>query len=69
MPIILEEVGAVVTIKRIMGNDEAKSHLADLGFVVGATVTIINKLGNSVILQVHESRVALSESMARRIII
>ncbi len=69
MPITLEEVGAVVTIKRISGNDEAKSHLADLGFVVGTTVTIINKLGNSVILQVHESRVALSESMARRIII
>lgn len=69
MPITMEKVGAVVTIRRITGNDEVRSHLADLGFVVGTRVTIISKVGNSVILQVHESRVALGESMARRIMI
>lgn len=46
-----------------------KKHLENLGFVVGGDVTIITMLGGNVIVKVKESRVAISEEMARRIMV
>ena len=46
-----------------------KKHLENLGFVVGGDVTIINKLGGNVIVNVKEARVAVSEEMARKIMV
>lgn len=61
--------GDTVTIRRITGRDEVRQHLAELGFVVDSTVTVISEMGGSLILQVRESRIALDKSMANRIII
>ena len=47
----------------------AKKHLENLGFVVGGDVTIITMLGGNVIVKVKESRVAISEEMARKIMV
>ena len=46
-----------------------KSHLANLGFVVGGTVTVVNTLSGNVIVSVKESRVAVSEEMAQKIMV
>ena len=56
-------------IRRIGGSPEVKQHLADLGFVVGGTVTLVSVLNGNVIVNVKESRVALNADMARRIMI
>ena len=48
---------------------EVKKHLENLGFVVGGNVQVINRLGGNVIVNVKESRVAISEEMARKIMI
>lgn len=69
MPLVLAELGEVNTIRRIGGTLEVKKHLADLGFVVGGSVSIISALGGNVIVNVKESRVAISEEMARKILI
>ena len=46
-----------------------RQHLSNLGFVEGAEVTIINEVAGSVICNVKGARVALSKSMAGRILI
>ena len=69
MPLSLAEVGEENIIKRIGGSPEVKKHLENLGFVVGGDVTIITMLGGNVIVKVKESRVAISEEMARRIMV
>ena len=56
-------------IKKIGGSDEVKLHLEELGFTVGGTVTIINSLGGNIIVKVKESRIAIDEGMARRIMV
>ena len=67
MPLMLAGIGEENTIKKIGGSPEIKKHLEDLGFVVGGSVTIVNALGGNVIVNVKESRVAISDEMARRI--
>lgn len=69
MPLCLADRGEENTIKKIGGSPEVKKHLEDLGFVVGADVTVINSLGGNVIVNVKDSRVAISEEMARRIMV
>ena len=60
MPLMLAGIGEENTIKKIGGSPEIKKHLEDLGFVVGGSVTIVNALGGNVIVNVKESRVAIS---------
>ncbi len=69
MPLSLADVGEENTIKKIGGNTEVKKHLENLGFVVGGNVKVISALGGNVIVNVKESRVAISEEMARRIMV
>ncbi len=69
MPLALADVGETNTIKKIGGSPEVKKHLENLGFVVGGNVTVINTLGGNVIVNVKEARVAISEEMARKIMI
>ena len=69
MPLALAYVGEENTIKKIGGSPEVKKHLENLGFVVGGDVTIVTSLGGNVIVNVKEARVAISEEMARKIMI
>ena len=69
MPLSLANIGEENLILKVGGNPEVKKHLEDLGFVVGGSVTVVNALGGNVIVNVKESRVAISEEMARRIMV
>jgi len=69
MPLVLAETGKDQIIKKIGGSDEIKRHLNELGFTIGGTVTVVNSLAGNVIVRVKESRVAINEDMARRIMI
>ncbi len=69
MPLALADVGKVNTVKKVGGSPEIKKHLENLGFIAGADVTIVTSLGGNVIVNVKESRVAISEEMARRIMV
>lgn len=69
MPLGMANVGDTNVIKRITGQDEVKQHLSELGFVVGAEVTVVNELGGNLILNVKESRIALDKTMAMRIMV
>lgn len=69
MPLTMAAVGETVTIRKITGKDQLRQHLAELGFVVDGTVTVVSELAGNLILQVKDSRVALDKSMANRILI
>ena len=69
MPITLAKAGELVTVRKITGNDAIRQNLAELGFVVDANVKVVSAYEGNVILQVHGSRIALNETMARRIMI
>ncbi len=69
MPLALANTGEKNTIKKIGGSPEVKKHLENLGFVVGGSVTVITALGGNVIVNVKDARVAISEEMARKIMI
>ena len=51
-----------------MGDDEIKRHIENLGFVPGAEVRIIAKMGGNLIVNIKESRIAINMDMARKIL-
>ena len=69
MPLTLAEVGEENIIKKIGGRQEVRSHLENLGFIAGGAVTVINTIGGNVIVNVKDSRIAISKEMAQKIMI
>ena len=69
MMLTLANIGEENIIKRVGGNPEVKKHLEALGFICGSTVTVINVIGGNVIVNLKESRIAISREMAQRIMI
>lgn len=69
MPLAVAQIGEENIIKRIGGSPEVKKHLENLGFVAGGNVKIISRLGDNVIVNVKEARVAISSEMVNKIYI
>ena len=69
MPLTLANIGEENIIRKIGGKPEVKKHLENLGFVAGGNVTVVTTMGGSVIVNVKEARVAISEEMAQKIMV
>ena len=74
MPLALADVGTENLILKVGGSPEVKKHLEDLGFVAGGTATVVSALvvasmSGNIIVKVKEARVAISEEMARKIMV
>lgn len=69
MPLTLAPVGEENMIQKVGGKPEVRAHLENLGFVSGGMVTIISAIGGNLIVNVKESRVAISKEMAGRIMV
>lgn len=69
MPLVLANIGEVRIVRHVGGSPETKRHLEDLGFTVGGEVSIVSSLGGNVIVKVKESRVAVSDELARKIMV
>ena len=69
IPLCYANPGEESVIRRIGGSPEVRKHLENLGFVVGGTATVITSLNGNIIVKVKESRVAIDEEMARKIMI
>ena len=69
MPLMFAHPGEENIIKKIGGNPETRAHLENLGFVPGGSVTVISEIAGNVIVNVKESRVAISREMANKIMI
>ena len=53
MPLTMTKAGDTVTIRKITGKDEVRQHLAELGFVVGETVTVVNEISGNPVSYTH----------------
>lgn len=69
IPLTLADTGEENIIRKIGGNPETKKFLENLGFVTGGTVTVISETGGNVIVNVKDSRVAVSKEMACKIMV
>ena len=69
MPLTMLSSGQSETIKRITGKDETKKFLESLGFVVGGNISVISESGGNLIVNVKDTRVAISKVMANRVMV
>ncbi len=69
MPLTFATVGQEYIIKKVGGSLEIKKHLEHLGFVVGGTVSVVSQIGGNFIVNVKDTRIAISREMAQKIMI
>lgn len=69
MPLTMAKAGEINAIKRIGGKEEVRRFLESLGFVVGSNVVLVTQNNGNVIVNIKESRVAISKEMANKILI
>ncbi len=69
IPLTMAQAGELVTIRRMTGRDEAGQRMAELGFVADSDVVVVSRMAGSLVVQVRDSRVALDQGMARRIMV
>ena len=69
MPLTMLNYGETAEIKRIKGRDDVKRFLENLGFVTGEEVRVVSSNEGNIIVQVKDSRVAVSKGIANKIMI
>lgn len=69
MPLSMVKKGEANIIKKVAGKEETKKFLGNIGFVVGAAVTVISEIKGNMIVEVKNSRVAIGKDMANKIIV
>lgn len=69
MPLSFATEGEENIIKQVGGKAEVRAHLKNLGFVAGAAVKVITSMGGNIIVNIKDSRVAISREMAAKIMI
>ena len=69
IPLSMAETGKQQTVQKVGGSAEVRQHLENLGFVTGGSVAIISVMNGNAIVKVKESRIAISEELARKIMV
>ena len=69
MPLTMAETGVENQIKKIGGKSDVRLFLEKLGFVVGSIVTVITQNNGNLIVNIKDTRVAISKEMACKIMI
>ena len=69
MQLAFLKIGEKQTIKTIIGKDDTRSHMEELGFVTGEKVEILSKNGGNLIVLIKNTRIAIDQSIAMRIVV
>lgn len=69
MPLVLARQGEENKIMAVRGKGETKRFLESMGFVEGASITIVSEFDGNLIVNVKNARVALSKVLAAKIMI
>ncbi len=69
MPLSMAKAGEANAIKKVGGKEETRRFLEKLGFVVGGRVTVVSEIGGNVIVNIKDSRIAISREMANKIMV
>lgn len=69
MPLTFADLNKENIIIKVGGGNETKRHLENLGFVPGSCISVITKNKGNIIVNIKDSRVAISEELAKKIMI
>lgn len=69
MPLLLANIDEENIIQRVGGSIETKHHLENLGFVPGSSIRIVNKSNGNIIVNIKDTRIAISQELAKKIIV
>ncbi len=69
MPLSFVNAGETGTVKKVGGNPVLKKHLESLGLIPGGNILVISKNCGNMILNVKESRIAISKEMAGKVLV
>ncbi len=69
MPLAMVKIGQTQAVEKIKGKDETKKFLESLGIIKGELLTVLSEANGNVIINVKNSRIAISKAMAMRIIV
>lgn len=68
-PLQLAEPGKSYRILKVGGGDPVRHHLAEMGFIGGEEITLVNLNDGGAIVNVKNVRVALNEDLVKRIMV
>ena len=69
MPLTMADPGVDQLIKKVGGREDTRKFLENLGFVPWSHVSVVSDINGNLILNIKDSRVALSREMAAKIMI
>ena len=69
MPLSMMKAGEPETIKKVGGRADTRRVLENLGFVIGAIVTVFSDIDGNMIVNIKDSRVAIGRDMANKILV
>ncbi len=69
MPLTMMQAGQPTVIRKIGGREDTRQFLESLGLTIGGRVTIVSEIAGNVIVNVKDTRVAISKEMASRILV
>lgn len=69
MPLIMAKRDEINVISAIRGKNETKRFLESMGFVVGSNITVVTEFNDNLIVNIKNTRVAISKSMAAKIFV
>ena len=67
LPLSFAKTGDTVLVVRVGGNDAARQHLSDLGFVPGAVVRVVSSHNGDLIVVLKDTRLAITREMAEKV--
>ena len=59
----------ILTVKSLKNSSVTESHLANIGFVKGAVIKVVNENDGNLIVSIKDSRVAIGKDIAKKILV
>lgn len=69
MPLAMVAEGEKARVRAISGTDAVKKHLGSLGLVPGSVLRVVQISAGSMIVGLHDSRLALNEDLVKRVMV
>ena len=67
VPLVTAKVGDGGKVVRVSGKQDVRKFLCELGFVIGAHVSVVNENSGNMILDIKGSRIAMDRAIASKI--
>lgn len=69
MTLSMAPIGRPLIIHKVIGRDELRTRLSNLGFVEGADCLVISERSGNLITTIKDTRIALDKTLGNRIIV